>query len=106
MTKEKQILAIRKNLIHKLGDKLTGKLGKGRISDIARDIADYKEQVGWPNTPQEIRRLQDKIRYIPAEVSLGLSVLRLSKKSEIRISEALWGTLKSAFPSMRIIQPN
>ena len=105
MKKEQLIQTIRRVLSLKLGHKLTGKMGKNRLLDIAKEIADYKEQMGWGNSPQEIRRLTEKIRYIPAQVGLTLQSLHLSKKSEIQIHAALWQTLKRTIPSL-VLQPN
>ncbi len=102
MTKEKQVLTIRGKLVSHLGSKLAGRMGKSRLLDIAQQIADYKEQVGWENTPQELRRLRDRIRYIPAHVGLDLDALRLSRRSETEVYAALWETLKKTFPSLDI----
>lgn len=102
MTKGKQIMAIRGHLAANLGGKLAGRMGKSRLLDIAEQIADYKEQVGWENTPQELRRLRDRIRYIPAHVGLTLDAIRLSRKSESEVYAALWKTLRAVFPSLDI----
>lgn len=102
MTKEKQILTIRGRLVSHLGGKLAGRMGKSRLLDIAQQIADYKEQVDWDNTPQELRRLRDSIRYIPARVGLGLDALRLSRRSETEVYAALWETLRKTFPALDI----
>jgi hypothetical protein len=104
MKKEETIQSVLNNLSKKLGTKLTSKMGKNRLLDIATEIADYKEQVDWPNTPQEIRWLRDRIHYIPARIGLNLNTLRLSKKSEADVQNALWKTLQSTFPTLKLNQ--
>ena len=105
MRKKEEIQKVTHNLSRRLGKKLAAKLGKSRLLDISTVIAEYEEQVGWPNTPHEIRRLTDKIRYIPAEFGINLGSLRLSKKSTLEVNAALWGTLKSVFSALNI-QPS
>lgn len=104
MKKEAAIQSVMNNLSKKLGGKISSKMGKNRLMDIATEIADYKEQVEWPNTPQEIRWLRDRIYYIPARIGLNLNTLRLSKKSEAHVQTALWKTLQSIFPTLKLKQ--
>jgi hypothetical protein len=77
-------------------------VGRARLLDLAAEIADFREQVSWVNSPEEQRRLRDKIRYIPAHVGIRLDSLRLSKASDAKMHSALWSTLMRAFPSLDI----
>lgn len=102
MARQAQIGSVLNKLSKRLGRKLVGRMGRGRLVEVATNIADYKEQVGWENTPQELRRLADKIHHIPAQLALNLGAVRLSRDSQVAVDAALWGTLKSVFPTLEI----
>jgi hypothetical protein len=85
-----------------LGARLTEKLGRTRLRDVGAEIADFQEQVAWPNTEQELRRLTDKIQHIPARMGLTLGSARLSRQAGADVLAALWRTLKRSFRSLPI----
>jgi hypothetical protein len=102
MKREVRIRTVASKFAKRLGNKLMGQIGRGRVMDVATDIVDYKEQISWSNTPHEIRSLTEKIHYIPARMNLTLNAVRLSRKSELDLRNALWRTLKTSFPTLEI----
>lgn len=102
MTKEALTTRIQKGLAKKLGKDLTGRMGKSRLEQMAMEIADYKEQLSWTNTPEEQRKLQDKIRYLEPRLMLEIETdRRLSKKGTAEAGKALHSALQSLFPFLK-----
>jgi len=82
---------------------LSGKLGQARLAHVAGEIADYKEQFSWDNSPQDLRRLEEIVRHLEPRLMLSLEPdrMRLSRKTQEDLNEALRSTLRFYFPVLR-----